>query len=293
MTPNQVVVLGGSGDIGSVIVRHLKNSGIHCIAPSSKQVDLKNSIESKSFFSTINGPFELVFAALDRSILNGESVSSTNLRMVENAISFGTPNSLIFLSSIDVYGKSPKIPITEKSILSGDLPYGSQKIIAERVLSDRFGSKIPLLILRLPGVYGGGSLRNSALEKILRKGFISGVVELGQSGRTLRDWIYAEELGRFVTHFCGSQYSGTFNFVTGKSISIDSYVSKCLGVFSTIKHKVLNSRGDTLENSSDFVFDDALLRENFPNWKFSDRDSSLISFSKEYLGSLRKSNKIK
>lgn len=288
MTPNQVVVLGGSGDIGSVIVRHLKNSGFRCIAPSSKQVDLKNSIESESFFSTINGPFELIFAALDRSVSNGESVSSMNLRMVENAISFGTPNSLIFLSSIDVYGKSPKIPITEKSILRGDLLYGSQKIIAERLLYDRFDSKIPLLTLRLPGVFGGGSSRNSALEKILRKGLITGVIELGQSGRILRDWIYAEDLGRFVTQFCGGQYSGTFNFVTGKSISIDSYVSKCLGIFSTVKHNVLDSSVNVPQKGSDFVFDDKMLREVFPNWKFSDRDSSLNFFAKEYLDYLRK-----
>ncbi len=287
MTSNPVVVLGGSGDVGSVIVRHLKNSGIHCVAPSSKQVDLKNSIESKSFFSTINGPFELVFAALDRSISNGESVSSTNLRMVENAISFGTPNSLIFLSSIDVYGKSPKIPITEKSILSGDLLYGSQKIIAERALSDRFGSKIPLLILRLPGVYGGNGSRNSALENILREGFRTGVVELGQSGEILRDWIYAEEIGRFITQICGGQYSGTFNFVTGESISINSYVSECLNVFNAIKHRAPKKGGSTLANGSDFVFDNKLLRESFPNWKFSDRNRSLISFSKEFLVHLR------
>ena len=117
MTPNQVVVLGGSGDIGSVIVRHLKNSGIRCISPSSKQVDLKNPIESKSFFSTINRPFELVFAALDRSVSNGESVSSMNLRMVENAISFSTPNSLIFLSSIDVYGNHQKIQLPRNQFL--------------------------------------------------------------------------------------------------------------------------------------------------------------------------------
>jgi nucleoside-diphosphate-sugar epimerase len=288
MTSNQVVVLGGSGDIGSVIVRHLKDSGIRFIAPSSKQVDLKNLKESKSFFSSIKEPFELIFAALDRSVSNSESVSLTNLRMVENAVSFNTPNSIIFLSSIDVYGKSPKIPITETTILSEELFYGTQKIVAERLLFDQFHSKIPLLILRLPGVYGGGRSRNSALERILRKGFMTGVVELGQSGRILRDWIYAEDLGRFVIQFCGGQYSGTFNFVTGKSISIDSYVSKCLGIFNTIEHNILDPSVNVPEKSSDFVFESKMLRETFPNWKFSNRDSSLNFFAKEYLDYFRK-----
>lgn len=289
MTPNQVVVLGGAGDIGSVIVRHLKNSGVRVIAPSSKQVDLKNLSESKSFFSSFKEPFELIFAALDRSTSNDDSARSTNLRMVENAVSFNTPNSLIFLSSIDVYGKSPKTPISERSNLSQELLYGTQKIVAERLLFDQLHSKIPLLILRLPGVYGGNSSRNSALEKILRNGFRTGIIELGQSGEILRDWIYAEDLGRFVTQFCGGQYSGTFNFVKAASISINSYVSVCLSVFSTIKHNVLSSSGDTPENGSDFVFDNKLLRESFPNWKFSDRTRSLISFSQDFLVHLRES----
>ncbi len=289
MTPNPVLVLGGAGDIGSVIVRHLKNSGVRVIAPSSKQVDLKNLSESKSFFSSIKEPFELIFAALDRSTSNDDSAKSTNLWMVENAVSFNTPNSLIFLSSIDVYGKSPKTPISERSNLSQELLYGTQKIVAEKFLFEQFHSKIPLLILRLPGVYGGERSRNSALENILRKGFRTGVIELGQSGRILRDWIYSEELGRFVTQICGGQYSGTINFITGESISINSYVSECLSVFGTIKHNVLSSSGDTVKNSSDFVFDNKLLRESFPNWKFSDRNRSLISFSKEFLVHLRES----
>lgn len=289
MTPNLVVVLGGSGDIGSVIVRHLKNSGVRFIAPSSRQVNLKNLSESKSFFSSIKEPFELIFAALDRSISLGDSVSSTNRQMIENAASFNIPNSLIFLSSIDVYGKSPKIPITEKTSLSQELLYGTQKITAERLLFNQFHSKIPLLILRLPGVYGGNGSRNSALENILREGFRTGVVELGQSGEILRDWIYAEELGRFITQICGGQYSGTFNFVTGESISVNSYVSECLNVFNAIKHKAPKKGGSTLANGSDFVFDNRLFCESFPNWKFSDRNRSLISFSKEFLVHLRES----
>ena len=68
MTPNQVVVLGGTGDIGSVIVRHLKNFGVRIVAPSSKQVNLKNFSESKLFFSSIKEPFELIYAAFDRSM---------------------------------------------------------------------------------------------------------------------------------------------------------------------------------------------------------------------------------
>lgn len=293
MTPNPVVVLGGSGDIGSVIVRHLNNSGIRCIAPSSKQVNLTNSKESESFFSTINEPFELIYAALDRNIQNRDSVKSTNLTMVENAVSFNCPNSIIFLSSIDVYGKSPKIPITEKSLLSDALLYGPQKLEAEKFLFDQFNSKIPLLILRLPGVYGGNGSRSSALEKILRNGFLTGVVDLGQSGKVLRDWICAEDLGRFVAQFSGGQYSGTFNFVTGKSITIDSYVSKCLGVFTLIEHKIIESSTNLIKKSSDFVFDNKLLVEIFQNWKFSDRESSLNSFANDYLEYLKHQNKLR
>lgn len=50
MIKDLTVVLGGSGDIGSVLVARLETSGSRYLAPSSKQVDLTDVSSTQTFF---------------------------------------------------------------------------------------------------------------------------------------------------------------------------------------------------------------------------------------------------
>jgi nucleoside-diphosphate-sugar epimerase len=278
------VVLGGSGDIGSILVARLRENHARFLAPTSKQVDLTDTRSTRKFFSSLSEPYSLVFAAfLDRR--QGDNVQTLKLNslMFENVINFANPSSLAFLSSMDVYGKTPVLPITENSTTDGSSFYSQAKLLAESKLSQTFAEKIDFLVLRLPGIYGGNGPRNAALDRILEKGRRERQINVGAGGSLLRDWIYAGELARFLIGWLKQPKSGTYNFATGESWTINRYISECVSEIGDIRHKIDTVDGIAKDNfGADHVFDCRNLYAAFNSWKFEDRAVSLRKYTNLY-----------
>ena len=281
MARDLTVVLGGSGDIGSVLVAQLKENQESFLAPTSKQVDLTDAQSTQIFFASINESYSVVFAAfLDRRQGDNEQTFKLNLLMVENVVNFANPSSLIFLSSMDVYGKTPELPITEKTRTDDASFYSRAKLLAESKLSQTFAGKINFLVLRLPGVYGGQGPRNAALDRILEKGIKERLINVGGGGSLLRDWIYAGEVARFLIEWLDQPNSGTYNFATGESWTINHYVSECISGLGDIKHEIVVVDEAKKSNfGADHVFDSQSFNSAFADWKFENRLSSLKTFS--------------
>ena len=281
MARDLTVVLGGSGDIGSVLVAQLKENQESFLAPTSKQVDLTDAQSTQIFFASINESYSVVFAAfLDRRQGDNEQTFKLNLLMVENVVNFANPSSLIFLSSMDVYGKTPELPITEKTRTDDASFYSRAKLLAESKLSQTFAGKIDFLVLRLPGVYGGQGPRNAALDRILEKGIKERLINVGGGGSLLRDWIYAGEVARFLIEWLDQPNSGTYNFATGESWTINHYVSECISGLGNIKHEIVVVDEAKKSNfGADHVFDSQSFNSAFADWKFENRLSSLKTFS--------------
>ena len=278
------VVLGGSGDIGSVLVARLQENRARFLAPTSKQVDLTDTSSTKHFFSSLSEPYSLVFAAfLDRRQGDNERTFKLNSLMFENVINFAKPSSLAFLSSMDVYGKTPVLPITENSLTDGSSFYSQAKLLAESKLSQTFAGKTNFLILRLPGVYGGNGPRNAALDRILEKGIRERMINVGAGGSLLRDWIHADEVARFLISWSKQPNSGTYNFATGESWTINRYISECVSEIGDIRHEI--DVVDEIEKSNfgaDHVFDCRNLYAAFNGWKFETRVVSLRKYTNLY-----------
>ena len=282
MSRDLTVVLGGSGDIGSVIVSQLREDKNHFLAPTSNQVDLTDTESTQNFFASITEPYSLVFAAfLDRRQGDNEQTFKLNLLMVDHVVKFANPSSLVFLSSMDVYGKNPTLPITEHTSTDDSSFYSRAKLVAEAELTQTFAKKISLLILRLPGVYGGHGPRNAALDRILAKGIKESLIDIGGGGSLLRDWIYAGEVARFLITWLVQPISGTFNFATGESWTIDRYISECLSELGEIRHVInLIDETEKYKHGTDHIFDNKNFSAVFTGWKFENRLSSLKTFSK-------------
>jgi nucleoside-diphosphate-sugar epimerase len=278
------VVLGGSGDIGSVLVARLQENRARFLAPTSKQVDLTDTSSTKHFFSSLSEPYSLVFAAfLDRRQGDNERTFKLNSLMFENVINFAKPSSIAFLSSMDVYGKTPVLPITENSLTDGSSFYSQAKLLAESKLSQTFAEKTNFLILRLPGVYGGNGPRNAALDRILEKGIRERMINVGAGGSLLRDWIYADEVARFLFSWLTQPNSGTYNFATGESWTINRYISECVSEIGDIRHEI--DAVDEIEKSNfgaNHVFDCRNLYAAFNGWKFETRTLSLKKYTNWY-----------
>jgi len=275
-----IVLLGGHGDIGSVVAVQLRNAGHTVVAPTSKQLDLTDPVAAEAFFSSLTGEYSLMFFAFkDRAGGETQQRYEANRWLVNNVLKFARPSSMLFASSISVYGEHPLLPISEKSPLIGEGFYTRAKQEAETRIVAESAGKYPSLVIRLPGVFGGRGKRGQAFDKILRGGLETGVIELRGNGNVLRDWISATEVADFASLFIREARSGLVNLVRGTSLKIDDYVACALEVLPNVQHwpaKIGES-----SQSSDFVFDTKALQYLYPEWKFPDRRRDIYSLAFE------------
>jgi len=274
-----IVLFGGAGDVGSVVAPWLRAAGYSVTAPSSKELDLSNSAAVADYFGSLPRGYGLLFFAfVDRRLGETTKEYDLNQRIVENVLKFANPAWMMFASSIAVYGEHPSLPITETSPLIGEGLYARAKRDAE-VRIAAAADKFPNLIVRLPGVFGGHGRRNQSLDRILRKGLETGVIELHGNGNVLRDWVSAFEVAEFTVLFAQNVRDGLVNFVRGESIRIDDYVSAALEVLPHIRHHRAND--GEVSGTNDFVFGATALCSLYPEWKFPDRKRDIHALALE------------
>lgn len=103
---------------------------------------------------------------------------------------------LVAVSSAAVYGSAHNGPISEDADLSPFSPYGAHKLMMEelcRSYAANFGLQV--VLPRLFSVYGPG-LKKQLLWDLCGKISAGGEVELGGSGRELRDWVDVRDVAR-------------------------------------------------------------------------------------------------
>lgn len=266
-----ILFLGGSGDLGSVAVDELRRRGHEVLAPTSGDLDLTDQSAVESFCRELPRNYGLIFAAfVDRRRGETSTEYDVNMSITQNVLAYTHPSWMVFTSSIVVYGESPTIPITESSPLVDSGLYGKAKREAEQMVMTSCREKLPALIARLPGVFGGRSHRNQSLDRILLGGMRSGHISLGDNGHLRRDWVSAWEVADFVHHFTTKPASGLVNLARGDSWTIDEYVAKALEAVPNVRHaRLANFDGRDLPH---FVFDASHFRSSFPNWRFPERD---------------------
>ena len=203
--------------------------------------------------------------------------------MFKSVINFANPSSLAFLGSTDVYGKTPVLPITEYSSTEVSSFYSQAKLLAESKLSQTFAEKIDFLVLRLPGVYGGHGPRYAALDRILEKSKRERQINVSAGGSLLRGWIYAGEVARFSIGWLKQPNSGTYNFATGESWTINRDISKCVSEIGDIRHEIDKVEGLVKCNfGADHVFDCRDLHAAINGWKFETCALSLRKYTNWY-----------
>jgi len=285
-----IVVLGATGDVGSVVVSRLEANGFSVLAPTKSELDLTHRASVARYFGAIARPYGLVLTAFIARA-RGETLREyeINQTLVNNVASLATPTWMVFTSSIAVYGESPRLPINENSELSLNGLYARAKREAEIHFNEVAKDKFPCLCVRLPGVFGGAGPRHQALDRILTKGLESGEINLGANGNVLRDWVSAREFAEFLLVNVENPRSGLVNFVRGKSISIDDYVAIALEVLPKLRHHRAST--DDIGVTSNFVFGGEQLNGLFPDWRFPHRERDLHALARD-LENLHEQKKI-
>tara|TARA_A100001011_G_C14276293_1_gene829415 strand:- start:345 stop:1313 length:969 start_codon:yes stop_codon:yes gene_type:complete len=157
----KILITGGLGYIGSHIANLLNDKAIILDNCSNSNLNFKKYLPNANVYKSdlnakslnrifnkhnIKGVIHLAgLKAVNESVRNPLKYYRTNvgssMDLMESIEKFKI-NKLIFSSSATVYGNSQKSPLSEKMKLEPVNPYGSTKVIIERLIDD-FASKNP------------------------------------------------------------------------------------------------------------------------------------------------------
>ena len=284
----EITILGASGFIGgSLFNKFSANSKYNVKGYSSQDCNLLSLAAVNKALSSMPADSVVIMASsIPRMKEDSFDAMMKNITMAENISRFLESHRIrqfIFLSTVDVYGKSDaSAPISESIMPNPDTYYGISKLCSEFMLKNCCSKyKIPLLILRLPGVYGQGDKRKSAIGRLIDSA-LKGEVTIFGDGTEKRDFVYADDDYKIIEMAIGKKIKGTFNLVTGKSYSIMQIVELIKPHVSNgfrIKRQKKESVAANIA-TNDKAYDNSLLNKFFPNFKFTDAKEGIDLYIK-------------
>ena len=244
-----VLVAGGSGLVGSAIVRELKRLNQEVIGISSKDVDL---LERSKTFECINNlkPTAIINCAAKVGGIGGNNsypveFLSHNLQIQSNlmdAAHAAKVSKFVFLGSSCIYPKDCAQPIKEEYLLTGALEqtnsaYAVAKIAGIELIKSyrkEYGYKwISVMPTNMYGPNDNFDLENGHVLPVLVRKFIdakrsgSGKVTLWGSGSPLREFLHVDDLANAVV-LCMDKYddSKQINIGSRHEVSIKDLAFK-------------------------------------------------------------------
>jgi len=263
-----VLILGGNGFVGRHLAsRFAKIPEWKIDTLGSKECDLTQTESIAILQNKINPQTRILFCSTI-SRLREDSIKAfnKNVKMAENvayALSDCSYHSLIFCSSIDVYGRPPsENPITEQTRLNPAGYYGYSKLVSEYILEKELGYNRGLAILRLPGIYSLDESDPSALGAIFNAIRSNLPVQLSGGGKHIRTYLNIFELYTIVETIFFNRWSGLVNLSSSKSYSLRES-TEILRSFIGSTSEIM----DTISNGSEFdiVISNDKVRYEFPD----------------------------
>ena len=247
---SKIYVAGHNGMVGSAICRILYGLGFtNLILKSSKELDLRNSVETEDFFKSKKPDFVFLAAAKVGGILANSSYKADfiydNLMIQNNVIHCAHKykvKKLLFLGSSCIYPKNSLQPIKEEFLLSGHLeptnePYAIAKIAGLKMCEyyrDQYGCNfISAMPTNLYGPNDNFDLKTSHVFAALIRKFHEGKtnnlseIELWGSGAPKREFLYVDDLADALIFLMKNYNSkSTINIGSGEDISILNLANK-------------------------------------------------------------------
>lgn len=219
-----VVVIGHTGFIGAAIARTLTAGGVSVIAVSSKECNLVGSTAALELEALLPEKGRAVFcSAITRLVRDSYETMLSNIQMVNafwTAARRRNLSHVIYLSTADVYGHRPPLPITETTLPSPETHYALSKLAGECLVRKIGRRDCPVTILRLPGIYGVGSDKHSAVGRLAHQICQDRSVTIFGDGQVRRDYVDVGDVCAVVEMLLQQPYDGILNLATGASISI-------------------------------------------------------------------------
>jgi GDP-L-fucose synthase len=244
-----ILVAGGSGLVGSAIVRELKRLNQDVIGISSKDIDLLDRSKTFEFINNLK-PTAIIDSAAKVGGIGGNNsypveFLSQNLQIQSNlmdAAHAGKVSKFVFLGSSCIYPRDCAQPIKEEYLLTGELEqtnsaYAVAKIAGIELIKSyrkEYGYKwISVMPTNMYGPNDNFDLENGHVLPVLIRKFVeakrsgSGKVTLWGSGAPLREFMHVDDFAKAVV-FCMDKYddSKQINVGSGREISIRDLADK-------------------------------------------------------------------
>lgn len=263
----QILVTGGAGYIGSHTIKQLGEAGYDIVVYDNLSTGISSNITYGKLelgdladratldrvFAEHNFDAVLHFAAsisVPESVVQPLAYYSNNtantLNLLHCCQKFGV-NKFIFSSTAAVYGQPETNPITEDTIPQPLNPYGSSKLMSERLIQDyAVASELRYVILRYFNVAGaevGGTLGQSG-KKASHLIKVTCDAALGRrpnvsifgtdfdtpDGTGIRDYIHVDDLARAhvdaLTYLSNDSPSQILNCGYGQGYSVRQVIDK-------------------------------------------------------------------
>lgn len=287
---DKIVVLGGTGMLGSAIIRQLQKKGYEQIISKSKStgLDLLNYKEVNDFFKKEQPKYTFMVAGLVGGIVGNQKrnadylyENATMALNVLNAIAKHSPKTkLLFTGSTCIYPKENPQPIKEDRLLAGKLEdsnkgYALAKItgiIGCELYSKQYGiNTIAVMPTNLYGINDNYNLETGHMIPSLIKKFNDAKknntkVTLWGTGKPRREALYADDCADaciyLMKHYEGDEI---INIGTGFDYSIKEFSEI---ISNTLKYKTeitwdLTKPDGTYEKRTDIT----KLKKIMPNFK--------------------------
>lgn len=275
-----VVVIGHTGFVGSAIARSLASAGVPLIPLSSRECNLLHQDAPRVLQALMPEGAQVVFCSgIIRTVRDTYDTMLENIRMVHafaHAARTCRLASLVYLSTTDVYGHFPPVPITELTPVEPDSYYGIAKLAGERLLRLGGGIGCPVSVLRLPGVYGPGDGDRSVVGRLVGQLRRDGAVTIYGNGRVRRDYVAVGDVCAVVGALLGQPFDGTLNLASGRSVTIEELVH--LIAREVRLAPSIRSAPAEPHRAGDQVFDVTLLRKCVPSLRLTPIEEGLAGY---------------
>ena len=257
-----VVILGASGFIGGYLATVLTRRGFAVSGFGSADCDLCDPVAGARLTSGFSpGTRVVVCATVNRKVDDSYFALTQNLAMAEN-LTANLPErrvgGVIFLSTVDVYGRAPVLPVTENRRLEPHNYYGIGKLASEQIFRRPGALDCPVTILRCPGVYGPGDRESSIVGAFLARIVRNETITLHGDGSVLRDYVDVQDVCEVAAHFVETPKEKTFNVVSGKSLPLRDWIEilgRVAGRAPSVERRDMGT-----SSAGDLVFDNMALR---------------------------------
>lgn len=282
----KIIILGSNGFMGSRLLKNYSlNASYEVKGYSSDECDLQSLESIKTALSSISSDYTIIMtSSITRLNENSYNSMIKNINMAENVGKFiekHPVSQFIFLSTIDVYG-FVKNEINENLPLDPKDYYAISKLTSEFILKKYCSdNNIPLLILRLSGIYGPGDEGKSTINHIVKSATVNKQVIIWGDGEDMRDFVYVDDIYNLINMAMQKKIDMTLNVATGKSYSITQIVDMIkLSYHGNFIVEYKPKEKHIEERVKYMLYDTSLLTKTFPNLIFTDMREGISLYMK-------------